>query len=312
MLFSVFILAFIASPYWILFPPAWRQAMFLIISTGSGLLWAYSSSGSFQLKTQKISWLPLLLLFAFFVFLNIRPLSSVLPWSGDEDYHFYVVLTLLDRLAASGLAVILLMLFLLFLYAGWRKSRLIIVWVVLMVGVVALIIASNDVDYRWMPRYPVFTKWLNIIPFYVTAPFFGIYQEATFRLVPFISTVILIWFCYYKLSSYSKSIAFLFGISVATMASILYYASILYLEMPAALLMTIVAFSAKDLLEKDISQIKQLPGWYALILIGFIKETAIPFLAFFLVFRFVIQIWSPRTRFKPLNEAKIAFSTLFQ
>lgn len=73
--------------------------------------------------------------------------------------------------------------------------------------------------------------------------------------------------------------------AVATIPTIFYYSSITYLEMPAVMLMTIVCLRIEPLARNDTSAIKQDVGWYALILLGFIKETTLPFILMFLAYR---------------------------
>jgi hypothetical protein len=83
---------------------------------------------------------------------------------------------------------------------------------------------------------------------------------------------------------------FLAGIAVALIPVVYYYSSIFYLELPAVCLMFIVCLRIDHLLFSDFEEIRNDPGWYALILIGFIKETTIPFLLVFVAFRIAIKI----------------------
>jgi len=94
-----------------------------------------------------------------------------------------------------------------------------------------------------------------------------------------------------------------------------YYSSTLYLELPAALLMTVVLFDAERLLTDTPEELRVRPAWYALILIGFVKETTIPFLLAFLLCRLAgrarglrIALRSGRTL---LAEAGVVFGVLF-
>jgi hypothetical protein len=61
--------------------------------------------------------------------------------------------------------------------------------------------------------------------------------------------------------------------------------------------MTVACLDVYSLLHKSSNEIPQTPSWYALILIGFIKETAIPFLLCFIAIRIVVQllIWLGKT-----------------
>ena len=62
---------------------------------------------------------------------------------------------------------------------------------------------------------------------------------------------------------------------------------------PAVLLMAIVAFHAEALLFDEVHEVLQHPAWVALVLIGFIKETALPFLAAFLAVLALILEFAP-------------------
>ena len=109
----------------------------------------------------------------------------------------------------------------------------------------------------------------------------------------------------------------LLAFGMATIPVVFYYSSILYIEPPAILLMTLVCLDIKDLTHENAGKLTQNPNWYALILIGFIKETATPFLLCFLVCREIIQLqkWFTTEQEKPLAsflavELRIIFSVL--
>jgi hypothetical protein len=82
--------------------------------------------------------------------------------------------------------------------------------------------------------------------------------------------------------------------------------------------MTLVCFSIKSLLYDDFTKLKQNLFWYALILIGFIKETTIIFLLGFVFWRFVAFLIRRRTTsaniesLRPglIQEIKVASATL--
>ena len=128
----------------------------------------------------------------------------------------------------------------------------------------------------------------------------GPYHEILFRIIPFLSVVGLAW--YFQRSINQKEIhsKFLWGLAIGTIPIVFYYSSILYLEIPAIFLMTLVCIRISNLLQKDFVGLKQDIGWYALILIGFIKETTLPFLLCFLIYRTIISLWN-RTSNEKLN-----------
>jgi hypothetical protein len=85
-------------------------------------------------------------------------------------------------------------------------------------------------------------------------------------------------------------IKLLWGFSFATAPLVFYYSSILYIELSAVFLMLVVCSHAGDLLSGNFKDIKHSPGWLALVLLGFIKETVIVFLFCFLVARMVLAV----------------------
>jgi len=82
---------------------------------------------------------------------------------------------------------------------------------------------------------------------------------------------------------------------LGTIPILSYYASILYLEPFAVLLVVIVCLRAQFLPGENVDQFKRDIGWYALITVGFVKETAFIFLACFLVVRLITR-WLHRNR----------------
>ena len=110
--------------------------------------------------------------------------------------------------------------------------------------------------------------------------------------------MLLAWYFQRSLALKEGVPAVLLGLAVGVIPVVYYYSSILYLEMPAVFLMTVVCLRAGDLLKKDFGELKKDPGWYALILTGFIKETTLPFLLCFLVVRSVLYLWN-RARSDP-------------
>ncbi|MFC1975644.1 hypothetical protein ACFLXQ_04540 [Chloroflexota bacterium] len=311
-LFCVFTLAYILSPYWIISSVAWKRYLLLISSAGLGLLWSYFSSNKLEIQSQKISWWSFLLLFAVLGILNYKPIFSVIPWRGDEDFHIRGAIELWLSMRFQG--ILAAFLFILFLYEGWRRSRQLLISAIFLVLFIVLILSYGNADYASILRYPYISKWVSMGILSLTTPFFGLFSEVSYRIVPFVSAVLLVWFCQYKFAVPSK-IGVLFGIAIGTMPLVFYYSSILYLEMPAVLLMTFVCFNIKELLQRDLRDLSKHPAWYALILIGFIKETTIPFIFSFILIRFIIRFWPfsiSRMQFSDLiDEVKVIFCTSF-
>ena len=113
----------------------------------------------------------------------------------------------------------------------------------------------------------------------------------------------------------TKLIDLLWGCAIITLPLVYYYSSILYIELPAIVLMTVVCFNLQSLLQDDFTKLQQNPAWYALILIGFIKETTILFLLCFVFWRLIafLKRQIADSKFKGpdfLQEVKVALAVL--
>jgi len=104
----------------------------------------------------------------------------------------------------------------------------------------------------------------------------------------------------------------LLGAAIATIPLFHFYSSILYLEMPLVFLMILVLDSGDSILTDVPAQLKSSGAWLGLLLIGFLKETALPFLLCVMFIRVWHQVRYVRlgeTFFSVLrDEASIAFS----
>jgi hypothetical protein len=101
---------------------------------------------------------------------------------------------------------------------------------------------------------------------------------------------------------------------IATLPLIVYYSSLLYLELPAVFLMMAVCVSAEKLLTLPAAELRREASWYALILLGFIKETVAPFLLAFLLVRYAARcsevLRTREWRRAILDEMKVGVSVL--
>ncbi|MCB0162653.1 MAG: hypothetical protein KDI79_00415 [Anaerolineae bacterium] len=313
LLFAIFVVAYVLSPYWLISTKMWEQVLFLGISVLLGLVWAYLASNAVVIRLQPVHYLSVAILCVVITALNYRALLAVIPWRGDEDYHINIVLTVWRLMRFHGLVAAVLLL--LFLYEGWRKSKQLLVSAVFLVAMVALLVWNGQSNYDWILRYPHATRWLNVLPLYLTVPLFGPFEEASYRLIPFLSVIVLAWLCHRELSPAGWPLGLLFGLAVATTPVIWYYSSTLYIEMPALVLMSLVCFRINTIIRGELAAISSQPAWYALILIGFIKETTLPFLVSFVLLRGLVRFWPPTKAKLSLanlvDEGKVAFCTLF-
>ncbi len=293
LLFLIFNVSFIITPYWLL--PQQPILKFLILSGTiiTGLIWAYLSTGTLKLQFYLNSLPRLFVLFSVIIAINLLPVFSDIPWRGDEDFHILIMLRLMDSLQPYR-TILFVVGLLIFLYLLSKKTGYaIFFYSVLMAGIYYVLVIVRLLplqDLVFYPRYPYFTYWMTAILLKIPSILLGTYHEEFFHLIPVLFTGVLIWL-YLRASFDEMTIpAILAGISVASIPVVYYYSSIFYLELPAVCLMFIVCLRIEHLLDSDFEEIRNDPGWYALILIGFIKETAIPFLLVFVAFRIAIKI----------------------
>jgi len=294
LLASFYILGFIITPYWIIPESTTGMIFFLGLITVMGITWLALSSDSLRIQFNARNCFLVSLLLIGIVALNFRALNSVIPYLGDEGLHIDRTLELATR-TSLGWGFGVLGLFVLLFYSAIKKPKWAVFAGILIVSSVVILFLNRnpfaDIDQPlFFLRYPFINYWffaaLPKLASFVASP----YHEILFRVIPVLSMagVILI---------FQKSLGFLeilinltWGFAAATIPIIFYYSSILYIDPPAVFLMTIVCLHIKSLIHEDSRKITQTPGWYALILMGFIKETTIPFLLCVLAFRVFIQL----------------------
>lgn len=294
LLVSLFSLAFIVTPYWNL--PG-KSNIELIIRDGTillGIAWGIFAASEVQFRLKKSTLALFGLLGVIIFFINFLPLTSVLPWRGDEDRHIQKTLEILFHFPWQVM-VIFVIFWCGFLYLSWRKPKF--AWVIGAFLLFFAIIGSlkfTNIEYtRDLVRYPYVSYWfyaflINVLIPFIDHPFY----EIIYRIVPLFSVVVLAWTFQYELMEKGKFPALLWGVAVAIIPTVFYYTSILYLEMPVVWLMTAVCLRIEKLLTANVEQLKYEPAWYALLTIGFIKETTLPFIMIFVMFRIISMIYS--------------------
>jgi len=344
LLFLVFNIAYVLSPYWLLPAQTWQAAILLIFIATSGAAWAWLCSGSVRFGAVCRP-MGFLLIAIPLLALNARALVVGIPWFSDEGFHIVSTSALVDRLIQHplipvGMAVITAG----FVWAARRLksfgvrgalicAALIALEIVIVVsmrhgapeglpydrlgGRTSILPDRSFADYS-MLRYPYFVRWCSALPVVllsplmnVTPPFTGYWTEAAYRLVPLLSAMLIAWVVWRNTMSQRPIVRWLLAMAVGTTPLLVYYSSTLYLELPATLLMTVVLFDAQRLLSVPPGELRALPAWYALILIGFVKETTILFLLIFLLCRLVGRAWALRSGRALLMEAGVMFGVLF-
>ncbi len=294
--FSFFSVAFVATPYWLFSDSRLERIVFLVVTILLGLLWTRLIANQLRLQGDPKAWISAGILLLLLGALNFRALTAAIPWRGDESAHIAAALRLAQMvplaLVIAGIAV-----FALVLYISWRQPRLALPACALLVaGCVAVYLLRQPPLVKGILRYPFVSRWFHALAPALLGPLIGIHREFLFRLVPLLSAVILCWQFARSVSPRNLLAALALGLAAATIPVVFYYSSLLYLEMPAVLLMFLVCRDIEPLLSLPFDELTRRPAWYALILIGFIKETTVPFLLCFVVYRIVVQLRSPGLR----------------
>ncbi len=287
LLVSVFFMAFVITDYWNNVGVSQYRMGILLGTIALGLGWGWLASARVRVEFSVRQLLVLGILLAILFGLNYRALGSVIPWRGDEAHHMIDTLSLGDHFPWP--VFIFIMTWALIIWLAWRRPKwalaagLFFLWQI-------LVTYPGDSQFGDL-RYPYFNYWLYALAMHPARELFGPYHEIFYRIVPFLSAALLAWYFQRALPNNAGAPSLLWGLAVGVIPVVAYYASILYLEMPAVFLMTIVCLRAEKLLSRDFNELRSDPGWYALILIGFIKETTLPFLVGFLAVRSALLIW---------------------
>ncbi len=298
---GIYTLGFIITPYWTKTKSTAEMIFILALTIGIGAAWSFFSAKELTLRVEPLRWRQFFILLAGLIVLNLKPLTSDIPWRGDEGIHIARSLALASIIPIVWVFVFIIV-FSATVYLAWKKSNWAIILGLLFVeGVISFNVVSNPlarIPSTILLRYPFLNYWFfALLPMAAIAAKVNPYQEVFYRVVPFLSTFLLVWI-FQKDLFRSKTVPSLFwGLAAASMPLVYYYSSILYIELPAIVLMLIVCIHAPRLLKDEPATIRQNPAWYALILIGFIKETTIPFLVCFLGWRLIASVF--RGRFSP-------------
>lgn len=301
---SIYILGFIITPYWNIYPWSKRSIAVLVITLFVGTIWCLRSASSLHFEFSLKNLIIFALLLIALAIMNYRQLVSGLPWRGDEDFHVAVTITLFQTV--SNIRVLLLFFFFVdFFLIVWAKPTWGIPLILLFVSGAILVISSanpfSELDSGYLLRYPFLSYWFIAIPPAIATLVTNPYNEILYRLMPIVFACSIVYLYQKRLSTQTNQNNYLWAFAVATIPLVFYYSSILYLELPAIFLMLIVSFNIENLLFDDLALLKHQHAWYALILIGFIKETTIPFLLCFLIARWTVQLF----RKKPFDSALI-------
>lgn len=299
-LFGIFFFSFL------FFIPVYDDFKIRLLSLNAtlilGLIWAWLASGSVQLQIPKVYRPVFWILLGIGLLLNTRQLMYGMPWRGDEDSNvdFVVIFSNLIPFQIFFLKCIALVVA---AYLVVRFGKIKGVTQLLVAGVVLIIISYwaihlNTINYYLsfqynliISRLPYLVRMLPVFPV-TLGKFIGLqYQEWMYRIVPFLSAVVMAWIVATHYFKEQRNLAIATGIILLTLPAVFFYSSILYLEMTGVVLVCIVLLNSVAALSDDFDQIRQEPYWLALIAIGFVKETFIFFILVFLGIRFLNRVF---------------------
>jgi hypothetical protein len=287
----VFSIALIFTPYWSLGASGLHKALFVAGLTGAGLLWAFACSSSLSMTVTAKNLVTLLVCLGIVALVNLAPLLADLPWRGDEDFHVRVTgnLVTLARRHALLFSAPYFFFSLVFLFRGKKSWPFYFVAAVVLSGICAACGGLLPFPMQDVVRYPYVLRYLSaalVLPISMVTPHV---PEAFYRIVPLVSSVFVAWLCVVRWSGGRLVAAAAVAAAIATMPLVFFYTSLLYLEMPAVLLFSLVFFRAEALLCQDIGKTREDPCWIAIVLVGMVKETVLPLLAACLVCRAIIR-----------------------
>ena len=295
LLASIYILGFIISPYWLVLHSTTERAALLGLLIGAGILWIYLSTSSLEFHFNPRDYLTGGLILLGIILLNYRALNSVIPFRGDEGFHIDRTLVVLTKVSL-GWILGEIVLFILFIYSAIKSPKwAVFIGIIILASAVWFFLQKNPFveelkDPIFFLRYPFINYWLFILAPKLASLVSSPYHEFLYRIIPVLSMGAIAWSVQRHVAIRETPLKIALIFSIATIPVVFYYSSILYIEPPAILLMTIVCLDIKNLTYENSREITKNPNWYALILIGFVKETTIPFLFCFLACREIIQL----------------------
>jgi len=293
----IFHLSFLFPPYWLLFDHPIQQVIIVTTIFVLGIFWAKQLMTFIQWPQGKYHRDSFLLLFLCLVALHYRHLSSGIVSHSNEIFHFnsalktydlfkifYITLEPYFNLIGVSLILILACMYLLkkrlttvsSMFTFYICMTLMAILTVTLSHFYLFTLEASSHLLQMFVRYPFFQKWLNVV-FISLNPFQDI---ALYRIIPFLSTVLLSWYLFHHLNkNHQCRWASIGAALILTTIPIMYFHSNLFsIEMPAILLMTIVLFNIRTFLILPFKELMKEPYWFAFILCGFFSEAVLPFI----------------------------------
>ena len=307
LLVSIFGFAYLLAPYALWLRGGVLQAAGVCVLALLCVWWARRSAGCFGVRRSDSGDLVALGLLGCVLWgLHRAALVAPLPFLGDEDYHVMQILHLVETPVPLWLACIAFCAWLLVFARLENRSELrrlaMVVLCVLTICGLTYVHCKGT-----MLRYPFVSRWVQAIPVVLLYPFGApAYQESLYRLVPLGSLLVLGWLVSRetRVIGWGPSVAA--ALAVITVPVALYFGATLCLELPAIILMTWVCLRSERLLRASADSVMDEPAWYALLGVGFIKETFIPFIVAFIACRMAAQCFGPGRARRISKEVQVA------
>jgi hypothetical protein len=314
-----FALAYLFSPYWLYITTIKDNAVIqaigakpamiitLILLMLLGLVWSYLAAGNVPVqvtpagqKSLNRRILPLAALALLVLACNYGPLCNNISVLGDESYHITRIRLLHTFLywfftAVKNLILPAIVFFTLTaLLAWWKRCRAETIIGIILAGFLAIylgMVAYHSPDFVGrldMLRYPFLSCWFdNLGPIWRVNP----YDERLFRIIPLLSAFGVGCFGWWaaRKENVTPIASFIFAFAMMLTPAVYYYSTTLYLEMPAVVLLLFVMYYVEPVLTEDFESVRGSPGWYALMAVGFIKETLAALIIGFIVLRLLIR-----------------------
>ncbi|HEY5983438.1 MAG TPA: hypothetical protein VIU38_08190, partial [Anaerolineales bacterium] len=289
---AFFTLAFVLSPYWSLMPTLAGRLLALFIIIVVGAAWSYFSASDIDLRDVPRAVVWAAVLFVLIALLNARALTAVIPWRGDESTFITRTRDLITRVPLAKILILKVLFIAILVGLAIRSRVLTIAAVLLEVAAIGIFLAAapfDGVGATVMIRWPYLNYWLFSGPPMLASYVWDQNHEFLYRLLPLASAVGAAWAVHRKLTRIQPLGRLLWALACATIPLVLYYSSVLYIDVTAMFLMVIACFRAEELLGSEPATLRREPAWLALLLLGFLKDTVIIFLACWLICRVAIR-----------------------
>lgn len=288
-LLAVFWAGFVVAPLWSIPRSAWQRLLVLAATAALGIVWARSAAAIRLRPARHVgTWAPGLVCLVVLAW-HGTGLFAPLEFRGDESFHVARPLRVLESLtnaAASEVLPFLSLAVALLLLAAGRAPRRLAYWG--FVGVVPLCLLGLFLRQPLEPellarlaRYPLLGAWLQLVaafsPLDTLAGFrSALYDEALYRLVPFASALALGLLVLRTLKG-PRWLAAGAAILVATAPTVGYFATSLYPDLTAVVIVSAGLLGIDAALRRALDGRSESSGAVALLAIGLsIKETLLP------------------------------------